>query len=149
MQKLVTALIGGLVLACLGQGVSAEVLITADEAKLPASANTGTVMRSITRGPGIDQELPGPNQRVRSPLPLKVKFQTRNNVAIDQSTVRVTYLKAPLVDLTGRIKKYIRADGIEIGQAEVPPGVHFLRFDLKDIQGREGSAVIKLTVADR
>ena len=29
-------------------------------------------------------------------------------------------------------------------RAEVPPGVHLLRLDIKDMQGREATAVIKL-----
>ena len=142
----IAALAGGLALACLGQA-SAEVLITADETKLPAP--TSAPSRAVTRGPGVEQEAPSPDVRVSSPLPFKIKFQIRNNVAIDQSTVKLIYLKTPPVDLTDRIRKYITASGIEMNQAEVPPGVHFLRCDLKDMQGRMGTAFIKLTVADR
>jgi hypothetical protein len=150
MQKLaVMALLCGLALVCLGQsGVRAEVLITVDEARLPAPAAAPS-SRGVTRGPGIEQESPVPNQSVASPLMLKIKFEPRNNVAIDTATVKLTYLKANPIDLTDRIKRYIRADGIAMDQAEVPPGVHFLRLDLKDVQGRAATAVIKLTVADK
>jgi hypothetical protein len=63
--------------------------------------------------------------------------------------VKLVYVKANPVDLTSRIRKHLKPDGIVMDQAEVPPGVHLLRIDLKDMQGRVGSAVIKLTVADK
>jgi hypothetical protein len=151
MQKaIVTALVGGLAFACLGHsGARAEVLITTDEAKLPASSNAALPRRGITRGPGIEQESPAFNQVVHSPLLFKIKFELRNKVAIDPATVKLVYLKATPVDLTERIKTHITAGGIVMDQAEVPPGVHLLRLDIKDMQGREAVAVIKLTVTDR
>jgi hypothetical protein len=151
MQKIiVVALFSGLALACLEpSGTRAEVLITADEAKLPASNDAAMPRRGLTRGPGIEQESPAANQAVRSPLSFKVKFEPRNKVAIDPASVTLVYLKAPPVDLTERIKRHITAGGIVMDQADVPPGVHFLRLDMKDTQGREATAVIKLTVADK
>jgi hypothetical protein len=151
MQKIIVAVFSGvLVLVCLGySGAWAEVLITADEAKLPPSGNAALLTRGITRGPGIEQESPAANQAVTSPLPFKIKFEIRNKVAIDPSTVKLVYLKAVPVDLTERIKKHMTADGIAMDHAEVPPGVHLLRLDLKDMQGRVATAVIKLTVADK
>ena len=41
---------------------------------------------------------------MKSPLPLKIKFQTRNNVPIDKDSVKLTYVRTPGVDLTSRIK---------------------------------------------
>lgn len=144
----VTAIAAGLALAFLAQaGARAEVLITEEEAKLPASVNVALNTRGLTRGPGIELEAPAANVNTKSPLPLKIKFQIRNNVAIDQSSVKLTYLKATPVDLTERIKKYVTDNGIDMKQAQVPPGVHLVRVDLKDKEGRVGSAVLKLTVA--
>jgi hypothetical protein len=151
MQKvIVTVLSGILALAGLGYSrASAEVLITAEEAKLPASPNAVLSTRGLTRGPAIEQESPAANQPVTSPLLFKIKFETRNKIAIDPSSVKLVYLRAVPVDLTERIKKHMTADGITMDQAEVPPGVHFLRLDLKDMQGRVATAMIKLTVAGR
>ena len=146
----IAALVCGVALAGLRMSdARAEVLITADEARLPASANTSPLKRGITRGPGIDQELPAADRSVQSPLPFRVKFETRNGVPIDVSSVKLTYLKATPVDLTARVKKYITPSGIEIGQAIAPAGIHFVQVDLKDMQGRAGSAIVKITVANR
>jgi hypothetical protein len=127
----------------------AEVLITKAEAELPATPNIAMTTRGLTRGPGIEQLSPHPDRSVSSPFSLKIKFQIRNNVEIDLGSIKLTYLKAKPIDLTDRIKVYIKPDGIEFNAAEVPPGTHSLRLDLKDKQGRVASAIIKLMVAGR
>jgi hypothetical protein len=144
MQKPVAFFLLGLML---GAGpVRAEVLITEAEAKLPPAASVGMTMRGLTRGPGIEQEAPPPDRDVPSPLQFKIKFQVRNNVPIDPASVKLTYVRSTPIDLTERIKPHVNAGGIEMTQAEVPPGVHVLRLDLKDQQGRIGTALLKLTV---
>jgi hypothetical protein len=146
----VWAMFAGLALASASQtSALAEVLITEAEAKLPDAPNVGMTMRGLTRGPGVEQLSPNPNQGVNSPLPLRIKFQIRNKVEIDPASVKLTYLKAKPVDLTERIKKHLTPDGIAIDKAEVPPGVHMLRLDLKDKQDRVGTLIIKLTVAGK
>jgi hypothetical protein len=143
---MVAALVG-LALACVCQPcASAEVLITEAEGKLPPTTVVGMTMRGLTRGPGIEQLSPSPDKGVTSPLPLKIKFDIRNKVEIDPASVKLMYLKATPVDLTERIKKHITPAGIEMDQAEVPPGTHTMRLDLKDKQGRVATAIIKLTV---
>ena len=128
---------------------AADMLISEAEAKLPASTDVAMTTRGMTRGPGVQQISPSPNLGVPSPVPLKVKFVPRNNVAIDPDSVKVIYLKAKSVDLTERIKKHLTADGIDMANAEVPPGTHLLRINIKDSQGRTTMATIKLTVAPK
>ncbi len=66
---------------------------------------------------------------------------------IDLASVQVSYLKTPAVDLTERIKPYLSVDGIDMPAAELPPGEHPIRIDIKDSEGRAGSAnvVLKIT----
>ena len=151
MRTMMVALLCGVSLAAFNHSAAcAEVLITADEAKLPAPSSSATLpTRGLTRGPGIEQESPLPNEIVHSPLPFKIRFAIRNNVDIDRDSVRLTYIRATPVDLTTRIKKHVQADGIVMNQAEVPPGTHLLRLELKDMQGRVSTAVLKLNVTDR
>ncbi len=150
MRTVRVALLCGLAFAgCNHSAFSAEVLITADEARLPPTGANALSTRGLTRGPGIEQESPPLNQTVRSPLPFMIKFHVRNNVSIDPGSVRLTYVKATPVDLTGRIRSHLRPDGIVMEQAEVPPGAHVLRLDITDMQGRSGTALIRLNVSDR
>lgn len=125
----------------------AETLISEAEAKLPPSTDVGMTTRGLTRGPGIELVSPHSDRGMASPLPLKVKFIARNNVEIDPATVRVIYLKAQSVDLTDRVKKFLTADGIDMANAEMPSGTHYLRINLKDKQDRASTATIKLVVA--
>lgn len=144
-----------IVAVALGVGVTlawpvagkADMLITEAEAKLPASTDVGMTTRGLSRGPGVELVSPNPERSVPSPLPLKIKFIARNNVAIDPDSVKVTYLKAQNVDLTDRVKKHLTPDGIDMAKAELPPGTHHLRVNLKDNNGRTSTAIFKLTVA--
>jgi hypothetical protein len=151
MRFPVFILLGGaaaLALAPLRPASAGEVLITEAEASLPSPADLSMTTRGLTRGPVVEQVTPDPDvdAPVKSPLPLKIKFQTRNNVPIDKDSVKLTYVRTPNVDLTSRIKSHIAEDGIDMSQAEVPPGKHVIRIDLKDQQGRSSTATIKLTV---
>ncbi len=135
-------------LAPVRPAAAAEVLITEAEASLPSPADVSLTTRGLTRGPLVEQVTPDPDSTapVKSPLPLKIKFQTRNNVPIDKDSVKLTYVRTPSVDLTSRIRAHIGEDGIDMSQAEVPPGKHVIRIDLKDQQGRTSTGTIKLTV---
>jgi hypothetical protein len=151
MRRLTSgAMVAGVALACLGSPrARAEVLVTEAEAKLPASPDVGMTMRGLTRGPGIEQLSPSPGKAVASPVSFRIKFDPRNKVDIDTDTVKLIYLKAKPVDLTGRIKSHLTAQGIDMEGAELPPGNHVMRLDLKDKQGRIGTAIIKVTVSGK
>ena len=147
MRRTIVAIASaGFVLAGL-PATHAEVLITRAEAALPGSTAVSGNTRGLTRGPGIEQLSPSPDKSMASPIPLLIKFVPRNNVAINPGSVKFTYLKSNPVDLTERIKRHVTADGIDMSQAEVPPGTHIIRLDIQDLQGRSGSAVIRLVVA--
>ncbi len=55
-------------------------------------------------------------------------------------------MRTPLVDLTQRAKAFITPDGIEIKNAEVPPGTHTIRVSVADTDGRIGSADITFSI---
>ena len=133
-----------------GPVMSADVLITEAEAKLPSPGDTMMATRGLTRGPGVEQVAPDPGSKgVKSPLPLNIRFVGRNNVAIDPGSVKLIYLRSPSVDLTERIKAHVTPDGIEMSQVKVPLGTHVLRLDVRDVQGRASTATIKLVVTPK
>lgn len=120
---------------------TAETLITETEAALPAA--NGITMRGVTRGPSV--KLINPSE-TKSPFALKVVFEAHGGAKVEPSSVKVVYLKSPAVDITDRVKPFITANGIDMGKAEVPPGQHAIRVDVKDSDGRTGSATLQLTV---
>lgn len=122
-------------------------LITDDEARLPAQkgavANSG---RGITRGPKILVPDGEPALQA-SPIRLLIKFQTFGGSSVDLDALKVTYLKSPVVDLTPRIKPFVLPTGIDMPDAQLPPGEHLLRVDIKDSDGRPASASFLLKIA--
>jgi hypothetical protein len=121
-------------------------LITEEEAKLPAQKgavpNSG---RGITRGPKIvvpDEEA----ALQRSPIHFQVKFQTFGGSTVDLNSLKVTYLKSPVVDLTTRVKPFVQPTGIDMPDAQLPPGDHLVRVDIKDTDGRQASTSFLLKI---
>jgi hypothetical protein len=118
-------------------------LITTKESQLP-NAQGELKTRGISRGPGI--RIISPEAEVKSPFDLKVQFESRGGNKIDPASVKVTYLKSPLVDLTSRVKPAIKESGIDFSKAEAPPGEHQVKITVKDADGRETSSVITINV---
>jgi hypothetical protein len=125
---------------------AAHVLITQDEAKLPPPKGAFAVdRRGVTRGPKIS--LVGDTAPLHSPIHLQLKFESFGGAKIDEDSVKVTYLRTPNVDLTARIKPFVQMTGIDVPDAELPVGDHMVRVDVKDSDGRPGSASFTLQVA--
>jgi hypothetical protein len=123
-------------------------LITEDEAKLPPPKGAiATERRGILRGPKV--EVVSPGDTVSSPMRLQVKFESFGGAKIDPETVKVIFLRTPNVDLTPRVKPFIQADGINMQDAELPPGEYMVRVDIKDSDGRPGTTSFTLKVAPR
>ncbi len=123
----------------------AETLISPEEAMLPSAKGTGALAtRGITRGPRLELlPMTGP---LHSPLHLQVKFQSFQGSKIDPASLQASYLKSPVVDLTTRLKPFVAAEGIDMPAAELPPGEHLIKIDVKDSDGRTGSTSFVLKV---
>jgi hypothetical protein len=125
---------------------AANILITEEEAKLPPPKGAVvTDRRGITRGPKVrflDEREP-----VHSPMHLQVMFESFGGAKIDLDSVKVTYLKTPNVDLTPRIKPFVQSAGIDMPDVGLPAGEHMVRIDIKDSDGRPGSASFVFKVA--
>jgi hypothetical protein len=121
-------------------------LITDEEAKLPPPKGAiATDRRGITRGPKI--ELIDDKEPVHSPMHLQLKFESYGGAKIDPDSVKVTYMRTPNVDLTGRVKPFVQPAGIDIPDVDLPVGDHMVRVDIKDSDGRSGSTSFVLKVA--
>lgn len=123
-----------------------QVLITEAEARLPPPRGAITAdRRGITRGPKI--ELIAGTEPIHSPMHLQLKFESYGGAKIDPDSVKVTYMRTPNVDLTGRVKPFVQPVGIDIPDVELPLGDHMVRVDVKDSDGRVGSTSFVLKVA--
>jgi hypothetical protein len=130
---------GLLALPLLAAPTRAATLISAEEANLPPAAFPPQ-SRGITRGPTM--KLESPDGPVASPFKLMVSFAAFGGAQIVPDSVKLTYLRNPSVDLTGRIKAYITPHGLGITVAEAPPGKHDLMLEAADSNQR----VVKLPI---
>lgn len=130
----------------IGEAKAGTVLISADEAKLPPPKGAVAVAtRGITRGPKVAHVAAAtPSQ---SPMRLQLKFESFGGAKIDTDSLKVTYMKSPSVDLTPRLKPFVKPDGIDMPDAELPAGDHVIRVDVKDSEGRSASTSFTLKVA--
>jgi hypothetical protein len=145
------AAIAGVALAALAGQAAALELITAKEAALPdaVGVNLKLGLRGVTRGPKILVISPAPDAgMVRSPLNLLLKFEAYGGSVIEPRSVKMIYLKNPAINLTQRIGDLIETGGIEVDNAQVPPGTHYIRVEVKDNAGRLGSTTFALSVAN-
>jgi len=142
------ALSFGAICAAPQPAMAAEIqLITPAEAQLPPlKAATASASRGITRGPRVELVDVPSDGSLRSPMHLQLKFQAFGGAQIDPNAVQITYLKSPEVDLTGRVKPFVQASGIDVPAAALPPGDHVLRVDVKDTDGRTGTTSFTLKV---
>lgn len=122
------------------------VLISADEAKLPPPKGAvGVATRGITRGPKVAYV--GAGDAMKSPMRLQLKFESFGGAKIDTDSLKVTYVKTPSVDLTPRLKPFVKSDGIDMPDAELPAGDHLIRVDVKDSDGRVATTSFTLKIA--
>ena len=144
-----TILLGLAVAGLMFSGSSyATQLITEEEAKLPPPKGAVAAdRRGIMRGPKV--ELVSPGASVNSPLGLVLKFESFGGAKIDTDSVKVIFLRSPNVDLTSRVKPFVQADGINMQDAELPPGDYTVRVDIKDSEGRPGTTIFTLKVAPK
>jgi len=84
---------------------------------------------------------------VKSPIHLQLKFEGRGGAQIDVDSLKLIYAKNPAVDLTERVKAFVKPTGIDVPEAEVPPGTHAIRAEIKDKDGRSGFVNFNLNVA--
>jgi hypothetical protein len=137
-----------LALVLSGHAASAgSVLIKAAEAALPpapAATKLALTTRGITRRPNVI--LVSPVASVTSPFNLKLKFRAHGGSKIEPDTFRALYLKTPSVDLTGRVRPFVTANGVDMVEADAPPGRHVIEVKIADSEGRQASTILVLNV---
>lgn len=128
-----------------GHAASAgNVLITPEEAALPSAPGVTLATRGITRKPNI--RMTSPKASVSAPFNLQFKFQAHGGSKIKPSSFHLIYLKTPNVDLTARVRPYVTPEGVDVPEAEAPPGQHMIKATIADSENREGSAVFVLNI---
>jgi hypothetical protein len=121
------------------------VLITAEEARLPPPQNAAW-SRGITRAPRIELAA-ADDGHLHSPIHFQLRLHAFGGASIDVGSVEVTYLRISNIDLTPRLRPFIRATGIDVPEAEIPPGEHMIRVNVRDSEGRQATSNFVLSIS--
>jgi hypothetical protein len=121
----------------------AVTLISASEAQLPEPPPLEDSVRGVNAGPSLIQMLPPRGGATRSPFRLWFRFA----MPCDPATITLSLPKQPSVDLTSRIKPYVTAQGVDIPDAEAPPGNYKLRFVIRDASGTQRAGIVIFSVS--
>lgn len=119
------------------------VLITEQEASLPPETVVAS-SRGITRGPRIELVYPG--ETAHSPMHFQLRFKSFGGAGIDTGSLRVVYLKSPEIDITPRVARFAQPAGIDIPDAEIPAGEHYIRVEVADSEGRTRNSIFTLKI---
>jgi hypothetical protein len=125
------------------QARAGTVLITEQEARLPPE-NFVVGSRGITRGPRI--ELIHPGETAHSPMHFQLNFKSFGGARIDTGSLRMVYLKSPEIDITPRVARFAQPAGIDIPDAEMPAGEHYIRVEVTDSEGRTINSIFVLKI---
>jgi len=110
-------------------------LITYEETTLPTRPfDEGEIGSDfILLGPSI--EIPyGPRKGVNtsSPFKLEIHFIPGDSADINLDSIKIYYWSYPRVDLTSRLKPFLKGNVISIAEARAPRGRHEIMIQVKD-----------------
>ncbi len=125
------------------QAAGAMTLINTDEAQLPDPPVIDEPVRGLNAATAFFQMLPPRGAVAHSPFQLVIRFED----PCDPATLVISYFKQPAIDLTARIKPYINAQGINIPDAEAPPGNYKLRLVCRTDTGKREAGFVLFSVA--
>jgi hypothetical protein len=104
--------------------------------------------RSQQQGPRILVNSPQPGESYVPPVPIDIRFEPRDQAKVDLASLKVVYVKLFKIDITERISPYVKEDGIQVAQADLPVGNHKLILSIADENGRSSSQMIQLQIKE-
>ena len=135
--------------------------ITEEEAALPAMKTPATGMKDLPdsdnqpfqvkkqsmAGPIIKVEKPDPDHLYKDLIDILISFD-KNPIGepVDMESLRIIYLKMFGIDITDRIRPYIKETRIDANGIKFPEGEHEFEIRIKDNEQMESSEVIKIKV---
>ena len=135
--------------------------ITEEEAALPAMKSPVVGMKGLPEsgnqpfqvkkqtmaGPIIKIEKPDPDQLYDDLIDILVSFD-KNPIGepVNMDSLRVVYLKMFGIDITDRIRPYVKETRIDANGVKFPEGEHEFEVRIKDNEEMESSEVIKIRV---
>lgn len=122
-------------------------LITVQEAGIPdPPPRHFEAERPLAAGPIVEVVSPQNGKTYKSPVPIQIRFQPRDGKEIDLSSFKVELLKLFTIDITYKLLPYTSKDGINLPEADIPPGKHMIRVSLGDVTGGITNVLLVVSV---
>ena len=125
-------------------------LITPTEAaKVRASVTDFKELVSAKEGPGPEITVKAPKvlSRLASPVDIFITFTPGKSGQLpDMKTLTVTLVGLFNINITDRLRKYIKGENLAISKAALPPGRHRLRMAIKDVAGNPNERDVVVVV---
>jgi hypothetical protein len=120
------------------------------ETKTGAGEHTGAYApaeRKENAGPVIQVEKPREDTYYNDLIDILVRFE-RNPLgkAVNMESLRVVYLKMFGIDITDRIRPFVRENQIDATRVKFPQGEHQFEIRIKDQEQMESSKVVSIRV---
>ena len=145
------------VLSCVSLGVLGPVfaaenwLVTPEEARQHSDNTVYQVPMAtvVGVGPRIEVVKPELLAKVHSPVTIIIFFRPGPNaIPPNMDSLRVTYRTLVDLDITDRVRGYVRGNTLEISGAKLPNGRHRFRVSIADGEGNVSTRDVAVTVTD-
>ena len=125
------------------------VLITPEEAA-EAVYKDDVLTRSdplLEDGPSIDLRSPRDGATYGGPFPIDLRFAIGpSGASVDMSTIKMIYRRAWGIDITDRIREYIRGNVVHVDSVDLPEGKHRVEIFISDVKENVSSRLFTVTV---
>jgi len=138
-----------LVLSLPAGAVSDDWLITPAEAALQIRDGNYAEQVAAVEGPGPEIVLKNPKmlKKLRSPIDIFIAFEPgQSGQPADMKTLKVTLIGFININITDRLREYIKGTSLDVEEAKLPSGKHRLRMRIMDVAGNPNERDVVVTV---
>jgi hypothetical protein len=124
-------------------------LIMPLESQMQVRDGSYTEPVDAAEGPGPEIVLKNPKmfKKLRSPIDIFIAFEPgKSGKPVDMETLKVTLIGFIDINITDRLREYIRGTNLDVQEAKLPSGEHRLRMRIKDVDGNPNERDIVVTV---
>jgi hypothetical protein len=126
-----------------------EWLITPEEAQMQVRDGSYAEPVAANEGPGPVILLKNPKmlKKLRSPIDIFIAFEPgKSGKPADMKTLKVTLIGFININITDRLREYIKGTSLDVEEAKLPSGKHRLRMRIKDVDGNPNERDVVVTV---
>ncbi len=125
-------------------GGDVVLLVTPEEASMGV---TRAVVEEVDNGPTIKINSPKNGSVLTGPFRLYVEIVKKPDGAdVNMKTLKVNYLKVVTINITSRVKSYIKGTKLDVPEAEFPAGKHRTEIYIEDVNGNVSRKLFNVTV---